>query len=139
MRRTIALTACACLGVLTCASALALRTHIGVPLAYGSGEPIKADAPVSVSQEVMAGKILDKVNPKYPEAAKKAKIQGTVLLNTIIGKDGTVEHLDVASGPEELAPSALDAVRQWIYKPYLLNGDPVEVQSTVTVTYTLAK
>ena len=102
MRQAAALTACACLGVLTCASALALRTHIAAPLTYSPGESIKADAPLAVSQQVMAGSILEKINPKYPEAAKKAKVQGTVLLHVIIGKDGRVAHLNVASGLEEL-------------------------------------
>jgi outer membrane biosynthesis protein TonB len=57
----------------------------------------------------------------------------------VIGKDGTVEELRVASGPKELQQSSLDAVRQWIYKPFLLNGDPVEVKTTINVVYSLAK
>jgi outer membrane biosynthesis protein TonB len=57
----------------------------------------------------------------------------------VIGKDGTVEELKVASGPKELQQSSLDAVRQWIYKPFLLNGDPVEVKTTINVVYSLAK
>ena len=70
--------------------------------------------------------------------AKKARIQGKVLLNAEIGKDGTVEKLEVVSGPSELKQSSLDAVRQWTYKPFLLNGEPVNVKTTITVIYTLA-
>ena len=80
-----------------------------------------------------------KVPPVYPVAAKKARIQGTVELEAIIGKDGSVEHLEVVSGPKELQESSLDAVRQWTYKPFLVNGDPVEVKTTINVFYTLAK
>ena len=85
----------------------------------------------------MAQNILTKAVPVYPPAAKKARIQGTVVLDAVIGKDGNVENLRVLSGPQELQQSSLDAVRQWTYKPYLLNGDPVEVKTTVNVVYTL--
>jgi TonB family protein len=101
----------------------------------------KKQAPdsINVSPTEMAGNVLTKVPPKYPEEAKKERIQGTVLLNAVIGKDGAVEELTVASGPKELQQSSLDAVRQWTYKPYLLNGNPTEVKTTVSVIYTLAK
>ncbi len=88
-----------------------------------------------VSSAVMAGQIVSKVAPIYPPDAKAARISGAVVLHAIIGKDGTVAALDVVSGPRELQTSALDAVRQWVYKPYLLNGEPTEVETTVTVTY----
>ena len=78
-----------------------------------------------------------KVMPVYPPAAKKAKIEGTVVLSAVIGDDGNIKNLQVVSGPNELQQSTLDAVRQWTYKPYLLNGDPVEVKTTVHVVYTL--
>ncbi len=87
----------------------------------------------------MAQNIVSKVNPKYPPDAKKAGIQGTVVLDAVVGKTGSVEKLDVASGPNELQQSALDAVRQWKYKPFLLNGEPIEVKTTVSVFYTLEK
>jgi len=61
------------------------------------------------------------------------------VLRAIISKGGTVENLQVVSGPKELQESSLDAVRQWMYKPFLLNGDPVEVKTTINVTYSLAK
>jgi TonB family protein len=90
-----------------------------------------------IPANVMAARIVSQVQPKYPEKAKKAKVQGTVLLNVEIGKDGSVESVKVASGPEMLRQSALVAVRQWKYKPYLLNGSPVEVDTTISVVYTL--
>jgi outer membrane biosynthesis protein TonB len=62
-----------------------------------------------------------------------------VVLNAVIGKDGTVQNLNVVSGPGELQQSSLDAVSQWTYKPYLLNGDPIEVETTINVIYSLAK
>jgi TonB family protein len=83
----------------------------------------------------MAGEIVTKVAPVYPPEAKAARIQGTVVLHAIIGKDGKIESLHVLSGPPELTQSAMDAVSQWVYKPYLLNGEPTEVDTTITVTY----
>jgi protein TonB len=80
-----------------------------------------------------------KKQPVYPEQAKKDRVEGKVVLAAVIGKDGTVENLRVVSGPSPLQPSALDAVRQWRYKPYLLNGEPVEVDTTIRVVYTLEK
>jgi len=75
----------------------------------------------------------------YPPDAKKKRVQGKVVLKAEIGKDGHVESLHVVSGPSELQQSAMDAVRQWVYKPFLLNGNPVNVITKITVQYTLAK
>jgi TonB family protein len=85
----------------------------------------------------MAGNVLSKVTPVYPQAAKDARIAGAVILDAVIGKDGNITSLKILSGPEELRHSAWDAVSQWVYKPYLLNGEPVEVETTITVNYTL--
>jgi protein TonB len=90
---------------------------------------VKSDSLTSIS----------KVPPVYPPDAKKARITGKVVLSTIIGKDGTVEHLSVNSGPAQLQQAAVDAVRQWTFQPYLLNGDPVEVETTINITFSLAK
>jgi TonB family protein len=98
-----------------------------------------AAAVPQVSAAVMAGNVDLKVSPVYPQAAKDAKIQGAVLLHAIIGKDGTMQQLSVISGPPELQSSALEAVKRWIYKPYLLNGEPTEVETTITVNYSLNK
>jgi len=90
-----------------------------------------------VSTAVMQGQILQKVQPVYPQSAKENGIQGTVILHAIIGTDGHVERLEAISGPPELATAALDAVKQWTYKPYLLNGEPTEVDTTVVVNFNL--
>ena len=104
-----------------------------------AGSAAKKAGPIAVSAKVMEGQLLIKVPPTYPVEAKKERIQGKVVLNAVVGKAGSVEKLVVASGPKELQQSALDAVRQWTYKPFLLNGQPVEVKTTITVTYTLAE
>jgi len=87
----------------------------------------------------MTSPILTKVMPSYPPEAKKAGVQGRVVLDATISKEGSVVGLHAASGPEMLRQSALDAVHQWKYKPYLLNGNPVEVKTTINIIYTLKK
>ncbi|MFY9935658.1 MAG: M56 family metallopeptidase [Silvibacterium sp.] len=139
VRRLAIVVACAALGVGTCGSVLALSMHVDAASAAGDENKAKTTEPLKVSAGEMAGNVVRKVPPVYPVAAKKARIQGTVELEAIIGKDGSVEHLEVVSGPKELQESSLDAVRQWTYKPFLVNGDPVEVKTTINVFYTLAK
>jgi protein TonB len=92
---------------------------------------------VRVSQGVIEGNRIRSVTPLYPPLAKTARIQGTVVLHAIISKQGNVENLSVISGHPMLVQSALDAVKQWKYKPYFLNGEPVEVETTVTVNFNL--
>ncbi|HEX4784030.1 MAG TPA: energy transducer TonB [Candidatus Sulfotelmatobacter sp.] len=94
---------------------------------------------VRVSQGVMAGLLLTKVPPEYPPAAKDQHIQGVVLLSVIIDRQGSVSNIQLISGHPLLAPAAIDAVKQWTYKPYLLNGEPVEVQTQITVNFTLSQ
>ena len=99
-----------------------------------------AGQPVKVSSGVMAGNATHKEAPIYPAEAKEKKIQGAVLLHAIISEQGSIEQLSVVSSPDEmLSKSALDAVHQWTYKPYLLNGQPTAVDTTITVTYSLTK
>jgi len=93
---------------------------------------------VRVSQGVTTGLLIHKVQPNYPPLARQARIQGSVVLQAEISKNGTIENLKVISGHPMLAPEALDAVKQWRYKPYVLNGEPVEVETQVTVNFTLA-
>lgn len=99
----------------------------------------KLEAPkrVVVSQGVTEGLLLKKVMPQYPAIARSAHIAGAVQLAAIIGKDGNIENLQVVSGHPMLVQSALQAVKQWKYKPYILNGQPVEVQTTITVNFSL--
>ena len=138
MRRFVTSAACALLGAGICATSLALSVHVDALAAGSEQSSSKTTGPVSVSVDVMQNHILHKVPPMYPEDAKKARIQGKVVLDAVISKTGEVEQLKVVSGPKELQQSSLDAVRQWTYKPYLLNGEPVEVKTTINVIYTLA-
>jgi TonB family protein len=139
LRRLAGVAACAVLGLGICASALALSMHVNAASAVNDSHRPSPQGPINVSAEVMAAQVLTKVTPEYPVEAKKAKIQGAVVLSAIIGKDGLVEQLAAVSGPKELQQSSLDAVRQWTYKPFLLNGEPVEVKTTINVIYSLAK
>jgi len=93
---------------------------------------------VRVSSGVSNGLLIRKVNPTYPPLARQARIQGTVVLQAQISKDGSIENLQLISGHPMLAPAAIEAVKQWKYKPYLLNGEPVEVDTQVQVNFTLA-
>jgi protein TonB len=93
---------------------------------------------VRVSAGVTSGLLIRKVPPTYPPLARQARIQGTVLLQAQISKTGDIENLQLISGHPMLAPAAIEAVKQWKYKPYLLNGEPVEVETQVQVNFTLA-
>ncbi len=93
---------------------------------------------VRVSSGVSQGLLVRRVNPTYPPLARQARIQGTVILQAQISKDGTIENLQLVSGHPMLAPAAIEAVKQWKYKPYLLNGEPVEVDTQVQVNFTLS-
>jgi TonB family protein len=102
---------------------------------------VSSDGPsrIRVGGNVQAQMAVSTPKPVYPPAAKQARIQGVVRLNVVIGKDGTVEDLQLASGHPLLAPAAMDAVRGWVYKPTLLNGNPVEVTTVVDVNFTLSE
>ncbi|MFZ0759600.1 MAG: TonB family protein, partial [Candidatus Sulfotelmatobacter sp.] len=93
---------------------------------------------IRVSQGVSQGLLIRRVQPVYPPLARQARIQGTVVLRAVIAKDGSIEDLTLVSGHPMLAPAAIDAVKQWRYKPYLLNGEPVEVDTEVLVNFTLS-
>jgi protein TonB len=78
-------------------------------------------------------------NPEYPPLAKMARIQGTVRLEAVISRDGTIKELKLVTGHPLLAKSAMEAVARWRYQPTLLNGEPVEVVTEVDVNFTLAE
>ena len=101
--------------------------------------PPKPATPSRIKQggNVTAASLINQTRPVYPALARQARIQGNVVLHAIIDKDGKVAQLEVISGHPLLVQAALDAVRQWRYKPTLLNGDPVEVDTTITVTFTM--
>ena len=92
---------------------------------------------VRISQGVTRGLLIHRVEPTYPALAKTARVQGDVVLKAIINMNGDIQDLQLVSGHPMLVPAAIAAVKQWRYKPYLLNGQPVEVETTVTVIFSL--
>ena len=87
---------------------------------------------------MMEGNLVHRVQPDYPVLARQARIQGQVVLRATISRDGAIANLQVLSGNPMLTPAALNAVRQWRYRPYVLNGEPVEVETEVTVNFILS-
>jgi len=88
---------------------------------------------------VQQANLIKQPKPVYPPLAKAARVQGTVKFQATISKDGTIENLQLLSGPPLLVQAAMQAVQQWQYKPTLLNGDPVEVITTIDVNFTLSQ
>jgi protein TonB len=112
----------------------------GPPPPRPTVEPHKQpSAPTPVGGDVQMAKLLRKVTPRYPPIAIAARISGIVRLIGTIGKDGTIQNLQLVSGHPMLARAALEAVQQWIYKPTLLNGNPVEVIAPIEVRFTLGQ
>lgn len=134
-RRILVAASCCVVALATCTTALALRTDVAaLPSAVDSKAPEK----ISVSPAVMTGLKISGENPTYPKEARAKKIQGTVVIDAVIGKDGAIKNLHVVKTPSKsLSESALKAVRTWQYQPYHLNGEPVEVKTTINVVYNL--
>ena len=103
--------------------------------------PVKKVAPkrITIGGNVQQAKLVRQPNPVYPPLAKQARISGVVHLAAIISKDGTIQDLKVISGHPLLIPAALEAVKQWVYQPTLLNGEPVEVSTQIDVNFTLSQ
>jgi protein TonB len=99
--------------------------------------PASSTHPPRVSR-VMEGNLIYRVQPQYPALARQARIQGMVVLRAMISREGKIENVQVISGPPLLVKSAMDAVLQWRYRPYYLNNEPVEVETQVTVNFTLS-
>jgi periplasmic protein TonB len=116
-----------------------------IPGGSSQGWPLRPPRPhapartVNKSEGVMEGALVHRVDPLYPEIARAMHLSGTVRLEAIIGTDGIVQNLEVLSGNPILARAALEAVRQWRYRPTLLNGAPVEVETYITVNFVLAE
>lgn len=126
-----------------------------IPGAVGNGDPhglmglfesgthpVLPAAPVATTHlfhisQMNVGDLIRKVQPAYPALARSARIQGVVVLQAVISKQGTIENLKILRGHPMLAPAAIDAVRQWRYRPYILNGEPVEVETQITVNFSL--
>jgi TonB family protein len=112
----------------------ATPTPAPAPAAMQTGKPLKVDA------SKMAGNKINGMNPVYPQSAKDAKISGAVVLHAIIDETGKVEAVQVVSSPDaSLSKSSIEAVQQWTYKPYLLNGNPIPVDTTITVNFSLSE
>ncbi len=117
----------------------------GIAAAIGAGAPPpvvtmvkpKPSTPVAISSGVIAGNKLSGANPVYPAIAKAAGVHGAVVLHAVISKSGEMERLTVVSGPEMLRSSAVAAVQTWRYRPYQLNGEATEVETTITVNFSL--
>jgi protein TonB len=106
--------------------------------------PVKVEKPVTpkritIGGNVQQAKLVRQPKPVYPPLAKQARISGVVHLAAVISKDGTIQDLKVISGHPLLIPSALEAVKQWVYQPTQLNGEPVEVSTQIDVNFTLSQ
>jgi protein TonB len=119
--------------VFRCALSVVLGVGFALTLAFAQ------DGPIRVGGNVQQANLISQVHPVYPAEAKEARIQGIVKLDVVIDKEGHVSQVSVVSGPTSLVQSAVEAVQQWVYKPTLLNGQPVFVQTTVDVNYTLSQ
>ena len=117
-----------------------LRTSAALSLAVGLFPVHLEAAPqrVEVEKRVSHGFLLTRVDPVYPPMARQARIHGIVLLRAVINKEGSIEELTLVSGHPLLVQAAIDAVKQWKYKPYLLNSEPVEVGTEIQVNFTLS-
>ena len=121
-----------------------------LPLIYTEGIPrlhlVSMSAPLPPPgpprppriSHMMEGNLISKVQPVYPSLARQARIQGSVLLRAIISRSGTIRDLNVISGHPMLVGAAIEAVRQWRYRPYILNDEPVEVETQITVNFSLS-
>ena len=114
-----------------------VRTEISVNFTLAPSESVEMPKRIQVDGNAQAANLITQVKPNYPPEAKQAGIQGTVQLQAVLGKDGKVQDIKVLSGEPVLAAAALDAVKQWVYRPTLLNGEPVEVKTTIDVNFTL--
>ena len=93
---------------------------------------------IRISGGVTKGLLIQRMEPTYPTLARAARVQGDVILSAVIDTNGQIQNLQLVSGHPMLVPAAIAAVKQWRYKPYLLNGQPVEVETTITVIFTLS-
>lgn len=88
---------------------------------------------------MMEGNLIHRVEPQYPAIAKQIRLQGSVIIRAMISREGAIERTEVVSGPSLLARAAVDAVNQWKYRPYYLNGEPIEVETQITVNFVLQR
>jgi protein TonB len=108
-----------------------------VPIVAKTPEPMPVKR-IRVAARVAEANLIHDVTPQYPPQAGRARIEGTVVLLAVIGTDGSVKDVRIESGLPILAQAAMDAVKQWRYKPYMVDGEPVEVDSRITINFTLS-
>jgi len=123
------------LGAGTFSAMLNSAPSVPVPAKSPDPTPVKR---IRVASRVVEANLVHDVPPQYPPEAGRARLEGAVVLMAVIGQDGTVKDVRVESGLPILAQAAIDAVKQWRYKPYLIDGEPVEVDSRITINFTLA-
>jgi len=114
-----------------------LHSNGGAPVLAAT--PVPAPKRTHVPARIAEANLVYDVAPKYPPEAGRERIEGTVVLMAVIGRDGTVQDVRVQSGLPVLAQAAIDAVKQWRYRPYLLNGEPVEIDSQITINFNLSR
>lgn len=115
------------------------QSPAGTQSTAAAGQASTPAGPIPVSSAVAGGNLIKKVPPHYPEGAKAARLEGTVRFDVVIDKQGNVTHIRVVEGDPLLVGAALDAVQDWKYKPYISQGEPVEVATTITVIFTLGE
>ena len=94
---------------------------------------------ISKTNHISGGELIKKVNPNYPADLRRAHIEGTIVMCAKIGKDGKIQKLRAVSGPPELVPSAMEAAKQWLYKPYKKNKEPIDVDSEIRMDFRLSR
>lgn len=125
-----------------CLASLPIGDPNGAPLVISGPRVVPVPPPAAVTKvfrtsTFLQGMLIHKVEPVYPSMAKIAHVQGAVILAAIVSKDGTMEHLQLMSGHPLLVPAAMDAVSRWRYRPYILNGEAIEVETQITVNFIL--
>jgi protein TonB len=125
------------------ASAIGTVSGPELPFSLGGNRPVLPTPPPTITHVIrkssmLEGNLLHRVEPVYPPLAKTARIQGSVVLAAVISKAGTIDNLHAVSGPPLLVPAAVNAVSQWRYRPYILNNEPIEVETQITVNFLLA-
>jgi len=113
------------------------RTPPPVEPAHITLPPQQEKRPLKLSEGILQAQLISRIEPQYPSIAVQTRTEGTVRLRAIISRDGRITSLDVVSGHPFLVKAALDAVRQWRYRPTMLNGEPVEVETSITIIFRL--
>jgi len=113
----------------------ALPLGLGTPPPFARAEPAKPAGPLRLSAGVAAGQLIVPIQPQYPAIARQIRLQGTVVVSAIISTDGRIESVRVLSGPPLLVNAAVQAIREARYRPWQLNGEPVEVETTINVVF----